>query len=93
MEAILLLPGFFNLNPNNPEVIFSKLENAEIGQTVRINRDNKELTYTIRAKKIVDPNDLSILQPKGSKETITLMTCWPLGIGAKRLILIADRNE
>jgi sortase A len=87
------VPSFFNINQNNPEVIFSKLENAEVGQIVKITRDGKDLTYTIRTKKMVDPNDLSILQPKGTKETVTLMTCWPLGIGAQRLILIADRNE
>jgi LPXTG-site transpeptidase (sortase) family protein len=85
--------SFFNINPNNPEVIFSRLENAETGQKVIIKRDDKELTYTIRTKKIVDPNDLSILQPQNYKETVTLMTCWPLGIGSKRLILIAERSE
>lgn len=85
--------SFFNINPNNPEVIFSRLENAEIGQKVKIQKDGQDLNYTIRTKKIVEPNDLSILQPKGNKETVTLMTCWPLGIGTKRLILIAERND
>jgi sortase A len=85
--------SFFNVNPNNPEIIFSRLENAEIGQKVKINKDGKDFNYTIRTKKIVEPDDLSILQPKGNKETVTLMTCWPLGIGTKRLILVAERND
>jgi sortase A len=87
------VPSFFNSNKNNPEVIFSKLENAEIGQQVSITKDGKELKYTIRQKKITEPNDLSILQPISGKETVTLMTCWPLGIGTNRLILVAERNE
>jgi LPXTG-site transpeptidase (sortase) family protein len=85
--------SFFNINRNNPEIIFSKLENAEVGQAVIIHRDGIDLRYTIRSKKIVGPSDLSILQPTSDKETVTLMTCWPLGIGTQRLILIAERNE
>jgi len=85
--------SFFNINPNNPEVIFSKLENAEVGQKVEIVKDGANLVYTIRQKKIVEPDDTSILNAQQDKETVTLMTCWPLGIGTKRLVVIAERNE
>jgi len=87
------LPSFFNLNQNNPEVIFSKLENIEIGDSIQIEKDNQLLYYTVRKKKITDPNDFSILAQQGDKETLTLMTCWPLGIGTQRLIVIAERDE
>ncbi len=84
---------FFSHHKNLPETIFSKLENAEIGQKIYIKKDGKMLTYTIRKKRIIDPNDFSFLKSQGNKETVTLMTCWPLGIGSKRLIVIAERNE
>lgn len=85
--------SFFNTNPNNPEVIFSKLDRTEIGTKVEIVKDGKKLYYTVRKKKLVEPNEVSILQPQNDKETVTLMTCWPLGIGSKRLVVIAERDE
>jgi len=47
----------------------------------------------VRKTKIVDPDDFDILNQQGDKETVTLMTCWPLGIGTKRLVVIAERDE
>lgn len=87
------VPSFFNSNQNNPEVVFSKLDSVEIGNQIAIEKDGKNLYYTVRKKKLVEPNDISILKPQNDKETVTLMTCWPLGIGSKRLIVIAERNE
>jgi len=85
--------SFFNSYPNDPEIVFSRLENTEIGQKVQIEKDGQTLQYTIRKKKIAEADDFDILNPQGSKETVTLMTCWPLGIGTKRLVVIAERNE
>ena len=53
----------------------------------------KELKYIVRNKKIVEASDFSVLQANGDKETITLMTCWPLGVPSKRLIVTAERYE
>ena len=85
--------SFFDINPNNPEIVFSRLENAEIGDKVTLQKENDVLRYTIRKKKIVDESDFSVLGTSNDKETLTLMTCWPLGIGTKRLIIIAERYE
>lgn len=87
------IQSFFNAYPNNPEIVFSKLEKADVGASVEIEKDGKKLYYTVRKKKVVEADDFSILNPQGDKETVTLMTCWPLGIGTKRLVLIAERNE
>lgn len=87
---------FFRSNQNNPEVAFSKLEKVEIGDKVEILKDDgsgpKTLSYTVRKKKIVEPTDFSILSPVTNRETVTLMTCWPGGLGTKRLIVIAYRD-
>jgi LPXTG-site transpeptidase (sortase) family protein len=84
--------SFFSRNRDLPETIFSRLNNIDIGQKVVVKRDDKVLEYTVRNKKIVEPDDFSILQPVHNKETITLMTCWPLGLGTKRLIVVAERR-
>ncbi len=84
--------NFFNSNPDNPEIVFSRLEKAEIGDTVIIEKDNKSLEYIIRKRKKVEPEDFSVLESFGGKETVTLMTCWPLGVGTDRLIVVAERR-
>lgn len=85
--------SFFNSHPDLPETIFTRLEKVDIGDIVKIYRDNKELQYTVRKKKIVDAHDFGIFEHKSRKETVTLMTCWPVGIGTKRLIVIGELNE
>jgi len=84
--------SFFSRNRDLPETIFSRLNDIDIGQKVVVNREDKVIEYIVRNKKIVEPDDFSILQPIYNKETITLMTCWPLGIGTKRLIVVAERR-
>ncbi len=84
--------AFFRRHKNFPETIFSRLDGIDIGQKVIIEKDGKNLEYTVRSKKIVDPEDFSVLQPIKDKESVTLMTCWPLGIGTKRLIISAERR-
>ncbi len=83
--------SFFNKHSNLPETIFTKLEGVDIGDIVSIRKEDNELEYIVRNKKIVSPDDFSILKTQGDKETVTLMTCWPLGVGTKRLIVVAER--
>lgn len=84
--------SFFSRHKDYPETIFSRLGNIDVGQNISIRKDNKTLEYVVRRKKIIEPEDFSVLQPTGDKETVTLMTCWPLGIGTKRLIVVAERK-
>ncbi len=83
--------NFFSRHQNLPETIFTRLENIDIGDDIYITKDSDRLHYVVRKKKIVESTDFSILDSQGSKETVTLMTCWPLGIGTKRLIVVAER--
>jgi LPXTG-site transpeptidase (sortase) family protein len=87
------VPSFFTNHQNLAETIFSRLENIEVGSEVIVKKDGKDLKYIVRSKKIVEPSDFSVLQSNGDKETLTMMTCWPLGIPSKRLIVIAERYE
>jgi len=84
--------SFFSRHRDLPETIFSRLNDIDIGQKIVVNRDEKVLEYIVRNKKIVEPDDFAILQPIQNKETVTLMTCWPLGVGTKRLIVVAERR-
>jgi sortase A len=82
---------FFSKHQNLPETIFTRLENVDIGNDIYIKRDDERIHYIVRKKKIVEATDFSILETQGDKETITLMTCWPLGIGTKRLVVVAEK--
>lgn len=82
--------SFFSRHRDLPETIFTRLENIDVGDDVYITRDGNRLHYIVRKKKIVEADDFSILQTQGDKETVTLMTCWPLGMGTKRLAVVAE---
>ncbi len=84
--------SFFRSNPDLPETIFTRLEDVDIGDVVEIERDSEVLSYTVRKKHIAEAEDFSVLNPSSHRETVTLMTCWPIGIGSKRLILVAEYN-
>lgn len=85
--------SFFNSNENYAPTIFSKLESAEISDKITIEKDGKILEYAILKKKITNPDDFQVLSGIPGKETVTLMTCWPNGIGSQRLIIIAERTN
>jgi len=85
------VPSFFNNHKELPETIFSNLEKVDVGDTVIVKRDGNELEYIVRNKKIIEPNDYTVLKSNSEKEIVTLMTCWPLGIPSKRLIVTAER--
>ena len=85
--------SFFKNHQDLPVTIFSKLENIEVGDEVIVFRDGKELKYIVRNKRTVSPDDFSILKTQEGKETLTLMTCWPIGVPTKRLIVLAQRYE
>ncbi|MFA5622705.1 MAG: sortase [Candidatus Dojkabacteria bacterium] len=82
---------FFSRHSNLPETIFTRLEGVDIGDSVSINKGGEELKYIVRNKRIVSPDDFSILKSQSDKETLTMMTCWPLGVGTKRLVVVAER--
>ncbi len=84
--------AFFSRHKDYPETIFSRLDGIDVGQKIQIQKDGENLEYIVRNKKIVEPTDFTVLQPIHDKENVTLMTCWPLGIGTKRLIVVAERR-
>jgi len=86
-----VLPWFFN--PKNYKTIFSTLENLQSGDEFVVNYNNKDLKYKVETKSVLDPtkvNPLAEFKPKYLNEsTVTLMTCYPAGTRAKRLLVNA----
>lgn len=83
----------FLVGKSSPQIVFSLLDTVSIGDTMSIDRDGRELRYVVSGKKIIEPQDLSFMGEQTEKERAILLTCWPRGIGTKRLIIIADRIQ
>jgi len=68
--------------------IFSRLDDLEINDEIKILFNNKENRYLITEKKIIKLTDFSVTKPT-EREQLTLMTCWPIGTDRDRLVVIA----
>lgn len=73
--------------------VFYLVKNLETGDTIQISYHGKQYTYTIRAKKIVSPKDISYLVPTVGVSSLILETCWPPGSTAERLLVFADLTK
>lgn len=69
---------------------FTLLPKIKEGDEVYIFYNHNEFKYKVKEKIYVDPSETSYLTKKSNKETLTLMTCWPVGTPIKRLIVIAE---
>ncbi len=69
--------------------IFYLLSKLKKGDDIYIYYKDARYKYTVSDMKIVDPTDVSYLNPKSKTKQLTLMTCWPAGTNYKRLIVIA----
>ncbi len=83
--------SFFSNHQDDPETIFTRLEDVEVADKITIEKDGKSLKYTVIKKKITNPDDFDVLSGIPGKETITLMSCWPAGVGSQRTIVVAEK--
>lgn len=67
--------------------MFSELTKLKKGDSFRINVLNKTLTYQVDDINEVYPNDISHLEIEEGKDYCTLITCIPVGLNSKRLLV------
>ena len=78
--------------PGNFKFVFVLLEKLTVGDTYEIHYNSRKYVYQIVETKIVQPNDLSVLN-QTSKPTSTLITCTPPGTSWRRFVVIANQIE
>ncbi len=78
---------FKYLPPNN--LTFYLFDKLSPGDIVYVVWDGKDYYYRIRETKVVEPTELSILDPS-DKPILTMFTCTPIYSTAQRLVVIAD---
>lgn len=74
--------------PGDYKFVFSQLDKLEAGDKIFIDFDAKRFMYEVTGQKVVEANDVSVLQPKDGYN-LTLITCYPVGSDKQRLIITA----
>ena len=99
-KALLIGPGHLKDTPEPGEsgnavisghrdTFFRHIHELEKGDTVLVRRAGQTYRYEVTAKKIVEPEDMSVLDPTHDPE-LTLITCYPtyyIGPAPKRLVV------
>ena len=67
---------------------FNRLDEIEIGDKIKIVREDTTYTYYVTEKFVVEPEDTWVLE-EGDESTLTLITCTPIRIATHRLIIKA----
>jgi LPXTG-site transpeptidase (sortase) family protein len=76
----------------NYQGVFNKLEKLAIGDIVKVFYEGKEYRYKVKTGQVVQKDQVEYLAHT-EQETLTLMSCWPLGLDIKRYVVQADRVE
>lgn len=86
------LPRFFS--QTNYKTIFTPLTKLNLLDEIVVVANNKIYRYSVEKKTVVDPSDVSVIDPPDPfGKYLTLMTCVPPGLNAKRLIILARLIE
>lgn len=73
--------------------LFRPLRDIQVGDEVRFRTSRHELLYRVTKTAIVEPDDLSVLEPR-QDAALTLITCYPfyyIGNAPKRFVIHAER--
>jgi sortase A len=68
---------------------FRDLEKLEVGKDVLVYAGATSFRYVVKTKRVVAPNDLSVLVPSKTP-IVTLITCTPYRVDTHRLIVIGE---
>lgn len=77
------------------DTFFRHIVDLSKGDEVIVQRNGKTYTYEVTAKKIVQPDDVSVIKPTKDSR-LTLITCYPtyyIGPAPERLIVISKLKE
>lgn len=80
--------NFYDANRYNS--IFYLLNKLENGDTMLVLYNDLEYKYIVTEVKVVDPAEVKYIIGDPSRKTLTLMTCWPAGTMAKRMLVIGS---
>ncbi len=71
--------------------VFAQNEKLDTGDIIYMNFEGKRYTYSVTAKEVVLPTEVSKVQIDTDKPMLTLISCVPLGTAEKRLLIFAEQ--
>jgi sortase A len=71
--------------------LFTNLDEVEVGDLFTITTFGDVLTYRVRDKKVVAPEDTQTLRQIEGQDLVTLVTCTPLGVNSHRILVTGER--
>ncbi len=77
------------------DTFFRHIYELNKGDSIEVLRSGKTYTYEVTGKKVIDPEDLSVLR-QGKDKRLTLITCYPtyyIGPAPDRLVVFARMVE
>lgn len=72
--------------------LFRDLDRLDAGDEVVVYSGLESFTYVVRQKRIVEPSDLSALQPS-PVPILTLVSCYPYLVDTHRIVVVAELAE
>jgi sortase A len=72
--------------------VFRHLDKLSPGDEIVVSTQRQNYTYVVRQTKIVEPTDVSVIDPTEYAST-TLISCYPYRINTQRIIVFADLVE
>jgi sortase A len=73
--------------------VFYLINKLTVVDTIDLYYHEVKFTYLVTGKKLVDPTEVAYLTGDQSRQTLTLMTCWPPGTNFQRLLVFADLQK
>ncbi|MCS7285892.1 MAG: sortase [Anaerolineae bacterium] len=72
--------------------VFRDLHKLDLGDEIIVYAGEVPYRYIVKAKKIVEPTDVSVMAPT-TTPIVTLITCYPYRIDTHRLIIVGELSQ
>ena len=70
--------------------LFYQIKDLEAGDSINLSLGTKTYAYTVIAKHIVTPTDISLIEQNQDNDLLILQTCYPPGTDWQRLLIVAE---
>lgn len=83
--------SYYLWDPGKYKDVFVRLHDMDVGDEFTIFWNQDVYHYRIRERKVVAPEETSVLKQPNHERIATLMTCTPIGTAKNRLVLVAEQ--
>lgn len=71
--------------------LFTRLDEIVEGDQFFINTGSETLAYEVSGIEVIEPEEISVLDPVRGEDLVTLVTCTPYGLNTHRLLVTGHR--